>query len=78
MSRLVSMHSHGANHGNLKTVSNRSPNYLQGRIFRSQRVPRPSRVGAPFLHWSELRLGVDVDLFGTKVSTFTGNSRMWF
>ncbi|GMR29829.1 hypothetical protein PMAYCL1PPCAC_00024 [Pristionchus mayeri] len=39
---------------------------MQGRIFRSQRVPRPSRVGAPFLHWSELRLGVDVDLFGTK------------
>ncbi|CAI5455421.1 unnamed protein product [Caenorhabditis angaria] len=39
--------------------------YLHGRIFRRQKVPANNRIGKPYIHWSDLNVGNDVNLFET-------------
>ncbi|CAA21520.2 DM10 domain-containing protein [Caenorhabditis elegans] len=39
--------------------------YLHGRIFRRQKVPAHNRIGKPYVHWSDLNVGTDINLFQT-------------
>lgn len=49
-------------------TSFRSAKYykFQGRHFRRQKVPNPGHLGGPYLHWRDLNLGMDVEIFGTR------------
>ncbi|PIC17307.1 hypothetical protein B9Z55_023593 [Caenorhabditis nigoni] len=51
--------------------------YLHGRIFRRQKVPAPNRIGKPYIHWSDLNVGSDVNLFQTiyRITSCDGFTR---